>query len=201
MNVWSHTAALALAVALPASLQAQHSAPDHAAHAGQTAQSRPAAGALPTLPGQDAYGAIGEIVRLLEADPSTDWTKVNLEGLRQHLIDMNEVTLEAAVSQRPIPGGIEADVTGEGRTAAAIRRMVRSHSTALEGNQDYRASYAEIPGGARLTVTAERSGDEKLVAKIRGLGFIGLMTADSHHMRHHLAMARGTPVAGHERGH
>ena len=41
----------------------------------------------PTMPGQDAFGAIQEIVQILEADPKTDWSKVELEGLRQHLID------------------------------------------------------------------------------------------------------------------
>ena len=54
-------------------------------------------GAMPTQPGQDAFGAIQEIVRILEADPATDWSKVDLEALREHLIDMNEVTLHAAV--------------------------------------------------------------------------------------------------------
>ena len=49
----------------------------------------------PTLPGQDAFGALQEIVSILEADPHTDWSKVNLEALREHLIDMNEVTLRA----------------------------------------------------------------------------------------------------------
>jgi hypothetical protein len=38
-------------------------------HAHQAATS-PSGG--PTLPGQDAFGAIAEIVRLLEADPTTD---------------------------------------------------------------------------------------------------------------------------------
>ena len=47
---------------------------------------------VPTMPGQDAFGAIQEIVRILEADPKTDWSKVNLEALRQHLIDMKDVT-------------------------------------------------------------------------------------------------------------
>ena len=27
----------------------------------------------PTLPGQDAFGAIQEVVRILDADPNTDW--------------------------------------------------------------------------------------------------------------------------------
>ena len=47
------------------------------------------------MPGQDPFGAIQEIVRILEADPSTDWSKVNIAALREHLIDMNEVTLRA----------------------------------------------------------------------------------------------------------
>ena len=51
--------------------------------------------ATPTMPGQDAFGAIQEIVRILESDPKTKWSKVNLEALRQHLIDMSEVTLKA----------------------------------------------------------------------------------------------------------
>src|ERR1700746_480633 len=49
----------------------------------------------PTMPGQDAFGAIQEIVQILDADPKTDWSKVDLEALRQHLIDMNEAKLRA----------------------------------------------------------------------------------------------------------
>jgi hypothetical protein len=32
----------------------------------------------PLLPGQDAFGTIQEIVRILERDPTTDWSKVNI---------------------------------------------------------------------------------------------------------------------------
>ena len=70
----------------------------------------------PTLPGQDAFGAIQEIVRILDADPKTDWSKVDLEALRQHLIDMNEVTLHADAAPKQIDGGLEIAVTGSGRT-------------------------------------------------------------------------------------
>ena len=31
--------------------------------------------ANPTMPGQDAFGAIQEVVRILEADPNTDWVE------------------------------------------------------------------------------------------------------------------------------
>ena len=51
---------------------------------------------------------------MLEADPNTDWSKVNLEALRQHLIDMNEVTLKAEAVAKPVDGGIEVTVTGAG---------------------------------------------------------------------------------------
>src|SRR5881628_2614111 len=112
-----------------------------------------------SMPGQDAFGAIQEIVRMLEADPQTDWAKVNLEALRQHLIDMNEVTMNANAVQRNIPGGIEVDVTGAGRTVAAIRQMTMNHTSMLDKGEDYHASATEIPGGARLTITAKNASD------------------------------------------
>lgn len=42
---------------------------------------------------QSAFVAIQEIVWLQEANPKTDWSKVNIELLRQHLIDMDNVSL------------------------------------------------------------------------------------------------------------
>ena len=39
-----------------------------------------------------------------------------------------------------------------------------------------------------LTVTAK---DARQTAKIRGLGFSGVMATGSHHQMHHLAIARG----------
>lgn len=67
-----------------------------------------------TMSGQDAFGAIREIVRMLDADPKTDWSKVDIEALRQHLIDMSEVTLKANATAKPIDG-LETTVTGSDR--------------------------------------------------------------------------------------
>src|SRR5579863_3168646 len=61
----------------------------------------------PISPGQSAFGAIQEIVEILDADPKTDWSKVDLEALRQHLIDMNEVTLKADQAPKTIDGGLQ----------------------------------------------------------------------------------------------
>ena len=145
----------------------------------------------PAMPGQDAFGAIAEVVQILDADPATDWSKVDLERLRQHLIDMNEVVLRAEVKQTPVPGGLVMDVSGAGRTEQAIRAMLVPHAAELDRMPSFAAKTELIPGGVRLTVTAKTPDDPKAVTRLRGLGFIGLLTAGAHHGPHHLAMAKG----------
>jgi len=152
---------------------------------------------VPTLPGQDAFGAIQEIVRILESDPTTDWSKVNLERLRQHLIDMNEVTLRSEVKSAVVPGGLVMEVTGTGRTEQAIRRMVVPHTVELNKMPEWSAQTEQIPGGLRLTVMAKNPDDAKTVSRIRGLGFIGLLVQGAHHQPHHLALARGEEMLSH----
>ena len=142
----------------------------------------------PALPGQDAFGAVQEIVRILEADPKTDWSKVNLEALRQHLIDMNELTLTAEAVAKPIDGGLEITVTGSSRTVAAIQRMVPAWAATMNGYKGWTTKAVALPNGELLTVTAA---DAREVPHIRGLGFIGLMASGAHHQAHHLAMAKG----------
>lgn len=152
------------------------------------------ANAVPTMPGQDAFGAIQEIVHMLEADPKTDWSKVDLEGLRQHLIDMNEVTLNAKAAAKQVDGGLEIAITGAGRTLAAIQHMVPAHAQMMNGQNGWTAKTEPLSNGVRLTVT---SADPKEVAHIRGLGFIGILASGSHHQMHHLAMAKGELTHAH----
>jgi hypothetical protein len=147
-----------------------------------------AASTTPILPGQDAFGAIQEIVQILDADPKTDWSKVDLEALRQHLIDMNEVTLKAEDAPKQIDGGLEVAITGTGRTLVAIHRMIPAYAQTMNGHQGWSTTAAPLPNGELLTVTAT---DPKEIQHIRGLGFIGLLVNGSHHQMHHLAMARG----------
>jgi hypothetical protein len=169
-----------------------HTKMDHEAHS--AAMERCLRGPIPTSSGQAAFGAISEVVRMLKADPKTDWSKVNIESLRQHLIDMDEVIMRSVAVQRNIPGGIEVDVTGTGRAMDAIRRMTMNHAAMLESDSEYLASAKEIASGARLTVSAKNSRDASVVARIRGLGFAGIMTEGDHHAAHHLAIARGEMV-------
>jgi hypothetical protein len=151
-------------------------------------------GGTPTMPGQDAFGAVQEIVQTLEADPKTDWSKVDLEALRQHLIDMNDVTLKADVTTKPIDGGLEIAITGSGRTLAAIQRMVPTHAKEIEGLNGWSANTVLLGNGVLLKVTSR---DPKQVQHIRGLGFIGILVSGSHHQMHHLAMAIGNFQQGH----
>lgn len=147
-------------------------------------------GGMPTSPGQDAFGAIQEVVQILEADPATDWSKVNIGALREHLIDMNEVTLRANASERMLDNGIEIAVTGEGRTLAAIKRMVPAHVREL-GQNGWNAKTEDLPNGVKLTVVASAA---QPLAKLKALGFLGVMVQGGHHQPHHLMMARGAFV-------
>jgi hypothetical protein len=166
-------------------------------HARHMQAMRAMAGGTPALLGQDAFGAIAEVVRLLDADPNTDWSKVDLERLRQHLIDMNEVVLRSAVKQTPVSGGLAMEITGTGRTEQAIRAMVVPHTVELDRMPEWSARTESIAGGVRLIVVAKKPDDARAVARIRGLGFAGLITEGAHHQPHHLAMAKGEALAGH----
>ena len=153
----------------------------------QMMQGQQLAGAVATQPGQGAFAAIQEIVEILAADPKTDWSKVNIDALRQHLIDMNNVTLAANVKNEPIDGGMRFDVTGEGPVRDSIRRMTTAHAATMNGVDGWKFEAAEIEGGASLTVHPPA----KDVDKLRGFGFFGVLTLGMHHQVHHLMIARG----------
>jgi hypothetical protein len=141
----------------------------------------------PTMPGQDTFGTIQEIVQILEADPATDWSKVNIAALREHLIDMNEVTLHATANQHIADNSLVIEVTGEGRTLAAIKRMVPEHVHMLQ-SMGWNAKTADLANGVTLTVTAA---DAPALTRLKALGFIGIMVQGGQHQQHHLMMAKG----------
>ena len=74
---------------------------------------------------------------------------------------------------------------------ASIRAMLLAHVTTMNGVEDWDMQAKEIAGGAVITV---RGPD---VARIRGLGVIGLMTVGMHHQAHHLALASGHAACPH----
>ena len=145
-------------------------------------------GAILSEPGQGAFAAMAEVVARLEADPGTDWSRVDVGALRDHLIDMDRVVRDAEARVDPVPGGLRATVTGDAATAAALRRMVPAHAAELARDPRWSAVAEPLPYGAVLTVTGD---DPGTVERIRALGFFGLMASQDHHRAHHWAIATG----------
>ncbi len=183
------TLLLALAALLPAAaLAAGPTDHDHMANMDHAAHMAAMGEVAPTEPGQSAFAAIAEIVALLEADPATDWSHVDIDALRTHLADMDRVTLHAVATVAEVEGGARFEVTGTGEVADAIKRMVPAHAATMDGVDGWHFSATETADGATMTVTGASQAD---TAKIRALGFFGVMTRGMHHQAHHLMIARG----------
>ncbi|MDZ7600826.1 MAG: hypothetical protein U1A06_05575 [Hoeflea sp.] len=183
---------LACVVALAAAVPAYHwisssdatpiaggSHADHAAHG---------SGAIPSEGGQSAFAAIAEIVALLEADPATDWSKVDIAVLRDHLVDMNSLMLETTATAVVEGDTVRFHVEGQGNALRAIHAMVPAHAAELNASGPWILKAETTPSGAILTVTCPTPGE---LEKVKALGFFGVMAKGSHHQPHHLAMARG----------
>ena len=143
-----------------------------------------------TEPGNDAFGAIQEVIRVLEADPNTDWSKVNLEALRQHLVDMHNMTLNVTVlSQKPVDNGVEILVLPDSAAAgASLDRVFAAHPAQLERETGWKMTVRKNNDKYDLLVTTQNLSE---VAKVRGLGYIGILATGVHHQLHHWAMATG----------
>ena len=68
-----------------------------------------------------------------------------------------------------------------------IQRMVTAHAATMNGVGEWNFTATATEAGAILTVVTPSKDTEKL----RGLGFIGVMTHGMHHQEHHLMIARG----------
>jgi hypothetical protein len=144
---------------------------------------------LPTEPGQSAFAAIAEIVSILESDPNTDWSKVNLNALREHFIDLTALTLGANVAMSENEESIVFEAVGTGVTIRALQNMVPAHANELNKMANWQAMGEATEKGAVLTITPNKSTE---LTRIKALGFFGLMATGAHHQPHHLGMARGT---------
>lgn len=174
-----------LAFAVPGISLAQ-TGHDHAGHTTNGMDHGASQSVMPTEPGQSAFAAIAEIVEILRADPDTNWQTADVESLRQHLIDMDAVTLRAQVSSEPIRGGAVFDVVSDDAgVTGAIQRMTLAHAQIMSGVDGTDMQAQQIANGARLTVTGADA------AMIRALGFIGVLSLGMHHQAHHIALARG----------
>lgn len=177
-----------------ASAQTLHSAHndamDHATHV----QNQSLQNTILTETGQGAFAALSEVVRVLEADPDTNWGKVDLMDLRAHLVDMDRLVSDTIVKETALPDGLSAMAKGDIDTIATLRRMVPAHAAQLAQDDRWTVESIDAENGVELRVT---SSDPAVVARIKGLEFFGLMASQDHHREHHMMMARGQDAHKH----
>lgn len=137
--------------------------------------------------GQAAFAALAEVVAALEADPTTDWSQVDITRLREHLVDMNDVVLRADARVVETQEAVLLHYRGTGRTLDAIHRMIPAHGRMMNGHRGWQSTTQINQDGVTWTLMA--SSEERV--RIRALGAFGLLTLGSHHGPHHLAMAKG----------
>jgi len=143
---------------------------------------------MPVLePGQSAFAAIAEIVAKLESNPNTNWNVIDIKGLREHLRDMNKVIIDAVTVAKEIDGGMQFTVTGGVDVKSSIRRMTLAHATFMNNVNGWECKAKKVDGGAVVTVLVPPQDQ----AKIKALGFFGMIASGSHHQLHHWKMALG----------
>jgi hypothetical protein len=143
---------------------------------------------VPTMPWQEAFGTIQEIINILVSDPKTNWKSVNIDALREHLIDMDQLTMYSKVERENIDNWLKMIVTWTGRTLDAINRMVTTHkSMTLDNVKNWNVDLKKLNNWVILTVISDNTNE---VDKIRGLWFIWIMAIWSQHPVHHLMMAK-----------
>ena len=164
---------------------------DHAmAHTpGMTHDMASQMGSLPTEPGQGAFAAISEIVEMLTADPNTDWSVVNIDALRDHLVDMDMLISHADVNTATVAHGVEMRIALGGDGGSAASRMVPAHGPVLAGETGWNSDVQVLETEIVWRVTSER-----FAQQIQALGFFGLMTIGDHHTEHHIGIASGQMV-------
>ena len=142
----------------------------------------------PVEAGQSAFAAISEIVQILSKDPKTDWEKVNIQALRDHLRDMELVTTEASVDIRVDGNSAEFTVFGAGDVAQAVQRMTLAHAPMLQASSGWLVTAEPSKDGAIMRIAVKSDED---LARVVALGFFGIMTIGAHHQAHHLEIALG----------
>lgn len=171
---WS---ASALDIMAPGAHQASHRATQH--------ENTPL-----STSGNAAFDAIQEVIRQLEADPATDWSRVNLEALRSHLRDMDNVTLNVEIaSQEPIDSGVRLVVRPVNASAAqSLARTLTAHGPQLLLERGWKMTTMKNQDSYRIDITTP---NEDETALVRALGYIGMLAVGTHHKLHHWALASG----------
>jgi|GEM_PF-394891 len=160
----------------------------HAQHMMHSMDGAYGAGSAPQSVGQSGFSAIQEIVAQLQADPSTDWSEADIDALREHLIDMDRIMMNATVGKTELDQGMRYELTGDDLVSASIKRMVPAHAQQMRSELGWDIEVRQQNNGVVLEITSPSDED---VLQIKGLGFAGFMVLGDHHQNHHLHMAKG----------
>ena len=161
---------------------AAHATGEHVAHATEEHVAL-------VQPGQAIFGALQEVLERLEADPATDWTRVDLDALREHLVQMDLLFREADVSRQPLPDGMRFEVRGGDDVLRAAEAIGAMHAQMLSASApSWEMRVAKRQDAVELEVRSSELAEQ---VRIRALGFAGLLTLGTHHADHHWAMATG----------
>ena len=147
--------------------------------------------------GNAIFGTIQETIKMLDTDPNTNWEKVDLEGLRQHLIDMENFTTGVDVlSQKNIAKGAEIVIRAKSEEAHhSLERALKAHPSMMESETGWTMGVKQNKERFTLTIETQKPAE---VARLRALGYIGVMALGDHHQVHHWMMASGSnPHGGH----
>ena len=143
-----------------------------------------------TEAGNDIYGTLQELLQALLADPKTDWSKVNMEALRQHLVDMQNFTVNInVIKQTKVKNGVEVILQPHNKhVEASLDRVFAAHPAVLKSETGWDMLAVKQAGNYKITISTNKPED---VSKIQGLGYIGVMAWGNHHQAHHWMMAKG----------
>ena len=142
-------------------------------------------------PGQDMFGALSEINRLIE-DSGQGWDNVDLDVPWEHLRDMDALMTGARVVKATLPDGLHMRISGTGDTKRAMDTMLPAHATFLRSVRPAWTISIEDSGASYEVTVTSTDPDEAL--RIQALGFSGFMVQDDHHASHHLGLALGKIV-------
>ncbi|MFC1665841.1 hypothetical protein ACFL17_09500 [Pseudomonadota bacterium] len=185
----------------PSQNQQLHKGMDHSTHMLQGKQHFMPTAAVSTgqltESGNDIFATIQEVVNQLLQDNRTDWSRVDIEALRQHLIDMENFTVNVEIlSQTNIEGGVEIVLKPTlPQAEGSLDRALSAHPAMLKQEVGWIMNAKKSGHTYTITITSTNPTD---VAKIRALGYVGAMVMGNHHQPHHWAMATGAnPHAAH----
>ncbi len=79
-------------------------------------------------------------------------------------------------------------VSGDAEVVLSIQRMLAGHATTMNGKGGWKFTFETASDGGALVVKPPKATD---LAKLDGVGHIGILTMGMHRQEHHWMIAKG----------